>query len=109
VDGDVGAGSVDVDADITGRARGRLFVARHVSRRLRIERHRDECRWRHWCANTSKCDPHRTFIDAQMRLGRNATAIYQDLVDQHGFDGAYNSVKRYCASFATRSPNSSTA
>ena len=46
---------------------------------------------------TSKCEPHRAFIDAQLRLGRNATAIYQDLVDLHGFDGAYNSVKRFCA------------
>jgi hypothetical protein len=52
---------------------------------------------------------HRAFIDAQLRLGRNATAIYQDLVDLHGFDGAYNSVKRFAPSFATRSPSSSTA
>lgn len=44
---------------------------------------------------TSKCEPHRAFIDAQLRLGRNATAIYQDLVDLHGFDGAYNCVKRF--------------
>lgn len=29
---------------------------------------------------TSRCEPHRAFIDAQLRLGRNATAIYQDLV-----------------------------
>ena len=43
----------------------------------------------------SACEPHRAFIEAQLRLGRNATAIYQDLVDQHGFDGAYNSVKRF--------------
>ncbi|CQR44569.1 hypothetical protein THICB3530009 [Thiomonas sp. CB3] len=28
---------------------------------------------------TSRCEPHRAFIDAQLRLGRNATAIYQDL------------------------------
>jgi hypothetical protein len=60
-------------------------------------------------AATSLCEPHREFIEAQLRLGRNATAIYQDLVDQHGFAGAYNSVKRFCASCATRSPSSSTA
>lgn len=53
---------------------------------------------------TSKCEPHRAFIDAQLRLGRNATAIYQDLVDQHGFDGAYNSVKRFCAQLRHREP-----
>lgn len=45
--------------------------------------------------STSKCEPHRAFIDTQLRLGRNAMAIYQDLVDLHGFDGAYNSVKRF--------------
>ena len=43
----------------------------------------------------SLCEPHRPFIDAQLRLKRNAMAIYQDLVDLHGFTGAYNSVKRF--------------
>lgn len=46
-------------------------------------------------AVASICEPHREFIEAQVRLRRNATAIYQDLVDQHGFGGAYNSVKRF--------------
>jgi transposase len=46
---------------------------------------------------TSLCEPHRNFIEAQLRLKRNATAIFQDLVDQHGFAGQYNSVKRFCA------------
>ena len=53
---------------------------------------------------TSKCEPHRTFIDAQLRLGRNAMAIYQDLVDQHGFEAAYNSVKRFCAKLRHKAP-----
>ena len=48
-------------------------------------------------ASTSACEPHRAFIEAQLRLRRNATAIYQDLVDNHGFTGAYNSVKRFVA------------
>ena len=52
----------------------------------------------------SKCDPHRAFIEAQVRLGRNATAIYQDLVDQHGFDGAYNSVKRFVGHLRHKAP-----
>lgn len=43
----------------------------------------------------SACEPHRAFIQAQVRLRRNAMAIYQDLVDRFGFDGAYNSVKRF--------------
>jgi hypothetical protein len=37
---------------------------------------------------SSKCEPHRKFIQAQLRLGRNATAVYQDLVYLYGFDGA---------------------
>ena len=53
---------------------------------------------------TSKCTPHRTFIDAPLRLGRNAMAIYQDLVDLHGFDGAYNSVKRFVAQLRQKAP-----
>ena len=52
----------------------------------------------------SKCEPHRAFIDAQLRLGRNAMAIYQDLVDRHGFDGAYNSVKRFAAGLRHKAP-----
>lgn len=55
-------------------------------------------------AATSKCEPHRAFIEAQVRLGRNATAIYQDLVDRHGFDAAYNSVKRFIAHLRHKEP-----
>ena len=55
-------------------------------------------------STTSKCEPHRAFIDAQLRLGRNATAVYQDLVDLHGFDGAYNSVKRFAATLRHKAP-----
>ncbi len=52
----------------------------------------------------SLCEPHRTFIEAQLRLGRNATAIYQELVDAHGFAGCYNSVKRFVARIRVRAP-----
>jgi transposase len=44
----------------------------------------------------SACEPHRAWIEAQVSLGRNATAIYQELVDGHGFRSRYNSVKRFC-------------
>jgi transposase len=43
----------------------------------------------------SACEPHREFIEAQLRLRRNATAIFQDLVDQFGFTAKYGSVKRF--------------
>ena len=52
----------------------------------------------------SACEPHRTWIEAQVSLGRNATAIYQDLVDLHGFESRYNSVKRFCRSLRQREP-----
>ena len=53
---------------------------------------------------TSLCEPHRQFIEAQLRLKRNATAIYQDLVDLHGFAGQYNSVKRFVAKLRQKEP-----
>lgn len=43
----------------------------------------------------SACESHREWIEAQVRLKRNAMAIYQDLVDHHGFTAKYNSVKRF--------------
>jgi transposase len=53
---------------------------------------------------TSLCEPHRAFIEAQLRLKRNAMAIYQDLVDQQGFAGQYNSVKRFVAKLRVVEP-----
>ena len=55
-------------------------------------------------ASPSLCEPHRDFIEAQLRLGRNAMAIYQELVDAHGFAGRYNSVKRFAARLRVREP-----
>jgi transposase len=45
----------------------------------------------------SACEPYREFIEAALAAGRNATAIWQDLVDDHGFTARYASVKRYVA------------
>ena len=53
---------------------------------------------------TSTCEPHRAFIEAQLRAKRNYTAIYQDLVDRHGFTGAYNSVKRFAGGLCKHEP-----
>ena len=55
-------------------------------------------------ASASACEPHRAFIEAQPRLRRNAMAIYQDLVDHHGYAGAYNSVKRFVGKLRHREP-----
>jgi len=53
---------------------------------------------------TSTCEPHRAFIEAQLRAKRNYTAIYQDLVDSHGFAGAYNAVKRFAGGLCKHEP-----
>jgi transposase len=55
-------------------------------------------------STASTCEPHRAFIEAQLRAKRNYTAIYQDLVDTHGFVGAYNSVKRFCGGLCKSEP-----
>ena len=52
----------------------------------------------------SACEPHRAWIEAQVRLGRNAMAIYQELVDEFGFAHRYNSVKRFCRALRKREP-----
>jgi transposase len=43
----------------------------------------------------SACEPHREWIEAALACGRNARAIWQDLVDAHGFTSAYASVQRF--------------
>ena len=55
-------------------------------------------------ASTSACEPYRAFIETQVRLRRNFTAIYQDLVDQFGFGSGYNSVKRFAGGLRQQDP-----
>jgi len=55
-------------------------------------------------ATPSACEPYRAWIESQVSLGRNAVAIYQDLVEGHGFAHCYNSVKRFVASLRRREP-----
>ena len=43
----------------------------------------------------SVCEPYRESIELWLSRGRNATAIWQDLVDQHGYSGGYQTVKRF--------------
>jgi hypothetical protein len=52
----------------------------------------------------SACEGHREWIEAQVRLGRNAMAIYQELVDTRGFTFALHSVKRFCRGLRQREP-----
>ena len=43
----------------------------------------------------SACEPHRDFVEQSLLKGRNAMAIWQDLVEDHNFAARYASVKRY--------------
>ena len=54
--------------------------------------------------SASLCRPYQERIQAGLVTGRNAMAIWQDLVDQHGFAGAYESVKRYVSKLRGSQP-----
>lgn len=43
----------------------------------------------------SACEPYRELIAEALGRGRNAMAIWQDLVDDHGFTARYASVRRF--------------
>ena len=45
--------------------------------------------------SASACEPYRELILDAIRQGRNAMAIWQDLVDDHGFTARYASVRRF--------------
>ncbi len=45
--------------------------------------------------SASACGMYREKIEADLRRGRNAMGIWQDLVDRHGFAGGYQSVRRF--------------
>ena len=51
---------------------------------------------------SSACEPHFDFIELSLSKGRNAMAIYQDLVDSHGFTGRYASVRRFVRRLRTQ-------
>ena len=52
----------------------------------------------------SACESHRLWIEEQVRLGRNAVSIYQDLVERFAFEHKYNSVKRFCRGLRRKDP-----
>jgi transposase len=45
--------------------------------------------------SASACEPYRELIADALARGRNAMAIWQDLVDDHGFGARYASVRRF--------------
>jgi len=52
----------------------------------------------------SACEPHRGWIEEQVKLGRNGMAIFQDLVERFGFTHKYNSVKRFVRGLKRKDP-----
>lgn len=47
--------------------------------------------------SASACEPYRELIELGLQRGRNAMAIWQDLVSDYGFQSRYSSVRRYVA------------
>jgi transposase len=47
------------------------------------------------CPSASACAPYREAIELGLSRGRNAMAIWQDLVDTYGFAAGYQSVRRF--------------
>jgi transposase len=55
--------------------------------------------------SASVCEPYVEAVEVGLAKGRNAKAIWQDLVDVYGFAGGYQSVKRFIRKFrGQRSP-----
>ncbi len=52
----------------------------------------------------SRCESHRASIEAALGQGLSARRIHQDLVAEHGFDGRYNTVKRFVRALVDASP-----
>jgi transposase len=52
----------------------------------------------------SACEPYREWIEEAVRRGRLAMAIWQDLVDDHGFSARYASVRRFVAKLRDEAP-----
>lgn len=52
----------------------------------------------------SACEPHRDFIEDRVIRGQNAQVIWQDMVDELGFQSSYDSVKRFVRKLKQKVP-----
>ena len=52
----------------------------------------------------SACEPYRELIDAALARGRDAMAIWRDLVDDHSFPAQYSSVRRFVIALRGQRP-----
>jgi transposase len=55
--------------------------------------------------SASACEPYRELIADALARGRNAMAIWQDLVDRHGFAARYASVRRFVVALRGDAPH----
>jgi transposase len=53
----------------------------------------------------SACEPYRELVEQGLRLGRNAMAIWQDLVSDQGFGHGYASVRRFVGKLRRDEPD----
>jgi hypothetical protein len=54
--------------------------------------------------SASACEAYREIIADALARGRNAVAIWQDLVDDHGFPARYASVRRFVVALRGSAP-----
>jgi transposase len=54
--------------------------------------------------SASACEPYRELVTEALGRGRNARAIWQDLVDDHGFAAGYASVRRFVVQLRGAAP-----
>lgn len=54
--------------------------------------------------SASACEPYREAIELGVSRGRNAKAIWQDLVDSQGFTSGYQSVQRFVGKLRKTAP-----
>ena len=52
----------------------------------------------------SACAPYRELIETALARGRDAMAIWRDLVDDHGFSAQYASVRRFVITLRGQKP-----
>ena len=55
-------------------------------------------------SSASACEPYRELIELGLSQGRNAKAIWQDLVDGHSFTASYQSVQRFIGKLHRSAP-----
>jgi len=52
----------------------------------------------------SQCHGYREIIEEKLDQGLSLTRIHQDLIDEHGFDGSYHSVRRFARKLGQSRP-----